>query len=229
MHTDFVEPGSLGQSRPIPNIDKLAALFIHAFPQLNVEERKLTLKLYEMLADGDPVPHIRLAKALGGSPESVSNTLNQWPGVFYDEAGEIVGFWGLSVKNTRHRLTVNGKTSYAWCAWDTLFIPELLNASVKIVSTCTASGAEIRLTVSPAGIGAVDPDDVVLSFLAPDESELREDVTTNFCHFVQFFRSRIDAEVWVSEHEGTFLLSLDDAFMLGKKVNAARYGHDLEI
>ena len=229
MHTDSVEPGSPGGSRPIPNIDQLAALFVRAFPQLNVEERKLTLKLYEMLAHGDPVPHNRLAEALGRSAESVSNTLNQWPGVFYDEAGNIVGFWGLSVKNMRHRLTVNGKTSYAWCAWDTLFIPELLNAGVEILSTCAVSGTEIRLTVSPAGIEAVDPDDVVLSFLAPDESELREDVTANFCHFVQFFRSRIDAAVWVSEQEGSFLLSLDDAFMLGRKVNAARYGHDLEI
>ena len=176
--------------------------------------------------NGEPV---RLAEALDKPTESVSQTLGQWSGIFRNEAENIVGFLGLSVTEMRHRLTVNGKTSYAWCAWDTLFIPALLNDTVEIVSACAASGEEIRLTISPAGVQAVAPSDVVLSFLAPDESELREDITTSFCHFVHFFRSREDGETWVSEHDGTFLLSLDDAFMLGKKMNAARYGPYVEV
>ena len=100
---------------------------------------------------------------------------------------------------------------------------------MEIVSACAASGEEIMLTVSPAGVQAVEPSDVVLCFLAPDQSALREDITTSFCHFVHFFRSRKDGDTWVSEHEGTFLLSLDDAFMLGKKLNAARYGPYVEV
>ena len=229
MMTAAFTGDSVVETHANPNIDQLTDLFVGAFPQLSVEERQLTLKLYTMLAEGDAVSLNRLAAALERSPESVSEKLSQWPGIFYDEAGLIVGFWGLTVKAMRHQLIVHGKTSYAWCAWDALFIPALLNATAEIVSTCAVSGVEIRLTVSPAGIEAVDPGDVVLSFLAPDERELREDVTTNFCHFVQFFRSRIDAEAWVSEHEGSFALALDDAFTLGKKVNAARYGHELGI
>lgn len=229
MTTAACTGDSVIEGQANPNIDQLSDLFIRVFPALNIEERQLTLKIYTMLAEGDAVSLNRLAAALDRSPESVSETLSQWPGIFYDEAGLIVGFWGLSVKDMRHRLIVHGKTSYAWCAWDTLFIPALLNATVEIVSACAVSSVEIRLTVSPAGIEAVDPGDVVLSFLAPDERELREDVTTNFCHFVQFFRSQSDAEAWVSAHEGSFVLALDDAFTLGKKVNAARYGHELRI
>ena len=57
---------------------------------------------------------------------------------------------------------------------------------------------------------------------------LRENTITSFCHFVYFFRSRQDAEAWIAEHDSTFMLSLDDAFMVGKKKNAARFKDVLE-
>ncbi|MFQ5761346.1 MAG: organomercurial lyase, partial [Acidiferrobacterales bacterium] len=112
---------------------------------------------------------------------------------------------------------------YTWCAWDTLFIPQLLNRTVNITSTCAATGEEIKLTVSPTRVEAVEPSDVVVSFLVPEEKQLRENITASFCHFVYFFRSRKDGEAWIAEHDGTFLLSLDDAFMVGKKKNAIRF------
>jgi hypothetical protein len=48
--------------------------------------------------------------------------------VFHDDAGHIVGFWGLSTTELGpHRLRgVDGVELSAWCAWDTLFLPELL-------------------------------------------------------------------------------------------------------
>ncbi len=210
-----------------PDLDKLANLFVDTFPQLSVDDQKLTLRLYQLLAEGEPVSRDRLAQALGRSTEAVIQTLSEWPGIFYDESDRIVGFMGLSVKETRHQLRVNGRTVYTWCAWDTLFIPEVLNATVNISSTCAATGEGVRLTVSPSGIQAVEPSDVVVSFLIPDENELRENVTASFCHFVYFFRSREDGEAWVSEHDGTFLLSLEEAFTVGKKMNAARYEETL--
>ena len=66
-----------------------------------------------------------------------------------------------------------------------------------------------------------------MSFLIPDEIELRENVTASFCHFVYFFRSREDGETWVSAHDGRFLLSLEEAFTVGQMMNAARYRETL--
>jgi len=40
---------------------------------------------------------------------------------------------------------------------------------------------------------------------------------------VYFFRSFKDGEAWISRHDGTFLLSLEEAFKVGQLVNAARY------
>ena len=210
-----------------PDLYELAHLFVQAFPQLSIDDQQLALKLYHLLALGEPVSCERLAQALDRSAESVNQTLVQWPGVFYDESDRIVAFKGLSVKKTRHQLTVNGRTVYTWCAWDTLFIPELLNTTAKISSACGATGEEVRLTVSPSGIQTVEPVDVVVSFLIPDEDELRENVTASFCHFVYFFRSHEDGEAWVSRHDGTFLLSLEEAFTVGQKMNAARFNETL--
>jgi len=210
-----------------PDLNKLALFFVDTFPQLNVDDQQLTLKLYQLLAKGEPVSCDRLARALDRSAESVNQTLIQWPGVVYDELDRIEAFLGLSVKKTQHQLTVNGRTVYTWCAWDTLFIPELLNATAKISSACGATGEEVRLTVSPSGIQTVEPVDVVVSFLIPYEDELRENVTASFCHFVYFFRSREDGEAWVSEHEGMFLLSIEEAFTVGQLMNAARFSETL--
>jgi hypothetical protein len=40
---------------------------------------------------------------------------------------------------------------------------------------------------------------------------------------VHFFRDREAGEQWIAAHPGTFLLSLDAAFDLGRRVNATRY------
>lgn len=221
--TNTAEIKSQGAVQLTHDLNKLVNLFVDTFPQLSVDDQHLTLKLYQLLAEGEPVSYSRLSKALGQSTDVAKETLAQWPGVFYDESDRIVAFLGLSVEKTQHQLVVNGRTVYSWCAWDTLFIPELLNATINISSICGASGEEVKLTASPSGIESVVPGDAVMSFIIPDENDLRENITANFCHFVYFFRSFKDGEAWISRHDGTFLLSLEEAFKVGQLVNAARY------
>jgi len=62
----------------------------------------------------------------------------------------------------------------------------------------------------------------VVSFLLPDRA-FDADVIQSFCHFVYFFASREAGEAWTSEHPGTFLLSLEEAFELGRLVNAMNF------
>lgn len=210
-----------------PDLNQLAQLFVDTFPQLSFDHQQLALKLFHLLAKGEPVARDQLARAIGKSTDNINQILNQWAEVFYDDSGRIEAFLGLSVKKTRHQLRVDGKTVYTWCAWDTLFIPELLDATVEISSACGATDDLVKLTVSPSGIQSVEPEDVVLSFLIPNLNKMRENITANFCHFVYFFRSREDGEAWVSRHDGTFLLSLEEAFTVGQKMNAARFNETL--
>jgi alkylmercury lyase len=111
------------------NLDELAASIVRCFPSLNLIEQRLSLDLYRLLAEGQPVPRTVLAKRLEISVETVNRILGGWPGVFSDAEQRIFGYWGLSIPaayNSPHRLKMNGRTLSAWCAWDTLFLPHQL-------------------------------------------------------------------------------------------------------
>jgi len=156
----------------------------------------------------------------------IKHKLDQWTSVIYNNTGEITSFLGITVNETHHRMHINGKTSFTWCAWDTLFIPELVDATAEVRSSCTTTNKSITLTVTPKGVRST-PADIWVSFLLPDKKAIKENVTTSFCCHVRFFCSRAAGEIWAAQNDGTFLLSLDDAFNIGKKVNAARYADTL--
>jgi alkylmercury lyase len=93
---------------------------------------------------------------------------------------------------------------------------------------CPVTKKQISLQVEADGVKRADPPTVVVSFLTPDRTFDRS-VIVNFCHFVHFFRSAEDAAPWVSEHPGTSLLSLDEAFALGQLTNARNFGDELRL
>jgi hypothetical protein len=83
---------------------------------------------------------------------------------------------------------------------------------------------EISLTVTPTGPTDLSPADTGVSFLLP-ETEFDAGVIQRFCHFVHFLTSPTDSEQWTTaEHPGTFLLSVDDAYRLGRLTNRAAFG-----
>ena len=122
-----------------------------------------------------------------------------------------------------HRIHVDGRPLSAWCAWDTLFLPELLGETAYVISRAPTSGAEISLTVTPTEPTHLAPADTVVSFLVP-ETEFDAGVIQRFCHFVHFFASPEDGERWTAQHPGMFLLSVDDAYSLGQLTNRAAFG-----
>jgi alkylmercury lyase len=150
--------------------------------------------------------------------------LDAWHGVFYDAAGKIVGYWGLALREMSHRFRVRGCPLFAWCAWDTLFLPPILGVRAEVESTCPVSGDAIRLIVTPYGVEAVDPASTVISFVTPPQAGIKENVVLNFCHYIHFFRSAEAAASWLEKHSGTRLLTLDEAWALGREKNAAQYG-----
>ncbi len=102
------------------NVDELAASIVSAFPTLDVFEQRLSLVLYRLLASGDPAPRDLLAERLQAPIDTVNRILDAWPGVFSDSRQRIIGYWGLSVAAayaSPHRLTIDGRTLSAWCAW----------------------------------------------------------------------------------------------------------------
>ncbi len=190
----------------------------------DADVQQVDLHLLRLLAAGHPVPPERVAATLQMSRAIVHDALQQLsPRITYDAAGHIVAFGGLSLNPTAHRFEVDGRTLYTWCAWDTLFLPALLQQRARVTSTCPVTGAAIQLVVTPERITSCDPASTVVSFVTPDTATYHEDIVANFCCHVLFFRSADAGSAWLAEHDDALLLSVEEAYNLGQRRIVVRF------
>jgi alkylmercury lyase len=193
-----------------------------------------TVKSPQLLVEGEALDDARLGDAVGRSTEEISATLAGpafAPLLYRDEEGRIIGFSGLGLPQlgeSVHRLHVDGRELYAWCAGDELFLPAALEREVRVESRSPLTGELISLTVSPEGYRDIDPPEAVMSMLTPDEVAARtsrgEDVITSLCHFLFFFGSEAAAREWTAGPPGTVTFPLEEGFELGRRWIAHMWG-----
>ena len=125
------------------------------------------------IAERGAVSPDEFAKELGLEPAAARELFEGFAraGVELDEAGNISGA-ALTTTKTPHEVQMSGRTFYAWCALDTLFIPGLVGEPAEVISRCPVSGAEIRLSVSPQGVVEHSPREAALSVFLPGASSL---------------------------------------------------------
>jgi alkylmercury lyase len=207
----------------VPTLDEYWQQLEPHLPPFSPEERRVALALYQEVAKGRPIDEAQLGRALGISATESRVILERdsikcW--VYRDELGRVLGFGGLAAAPMHHRFEVDGRMLSTWCAWDSLFIPEILGRPARVASPDPESGELVRLVVTPERIESVEPAGAVVSFIMPDAQAFgssNANVITKFCHFIFFFSSRSSGERWVAKHPDTFLCSLDDAFVLAKR------------
>jgi hypothetical protein len=56
-------------------------------------------------------------------------------------------------------LTIDGQMLSAWCAWDTLFLPELLGQPAEVESQSPGQAGGVKLIVTAANVDHVEPED----------------------------------------------------------------------
>ena len=197
-------------------------------PSFGAHVPRFTVELWRLLTNGRPISPEQVEKTLSSLGISREVLIQLQAGLEYDGQGNIVGAVGLSLNPaSANRLQINGHTLYTWCAWDALFIPGLIGRTADVESRSPAGGESVHLTVAPDTVSELIPEQAVVSMLAPTEP-FDHDVIMSFCHFVHFFTSRGDAEPWLAEHPGTFLLSVKEAFELGRLTNRATFGETNE-
>jgi alkylmercury lyase len=78
--------------------------------------------------------------------------------------------------------------------------------------------------VSPQGVEEVDPADAVVSMVIvdPDDADMGsvEAIWGIFCHHIFFFASREEAERWAAGRDDIELLSVDEAYQLGRQLSS---------
>lgn len=211
-------------------VAELAARLLEVLPRFTAAEQRVCLALYQLLAEGDPVRPERLAAVVNQPLRDIVELLAQ-PHiaslVYRDDTHHLVGFGGLSVRQTPHMLRLDDRTLYTWCAWDSLFLPAVLRTRGEVVSRCPETEITVRLTVTPTSVEQVTPPDAVMSFRMPDTSAFEGDAhatMASFCHFVHFFAAPPAASAWTARHTNTVVVSIAAAFALGRELNATRWG-----
>lgn len=210
-------------------LEELARRIEDAFPPLSREERRIALAVFRELALARAVPMHAIAARTGVAPEAVAGALERWPGVYRDDAGRVVGFWGLALETMPHPIRLEDRTLYGWCAWDTLFLDELVGVELEVESACAATGRPVGLRVEPDGVRGLEPATAVLSFLDPERCDVEDDrVISSFCHHILFFADQEAWREWARGREPqTFCLTVGEGWRLGRMANRLRYGREL--
>ena len=167
-----------------------------------------------LLARSKPASPEEIAAASAKSPEEVRAALDRFPSAEWDEQGRVVGL-GLTFQLTPHRLELEGRTLFAWCALDALLFPILLGQPASIESPCRGTGDPVHIEVTPAGIEAVEPPSAVVSIVAARDLANFRRVSCNNAHY---FSSTAAASRWLEKHPEATILSVEDAFQLGRLI-----------
>src|SRR5215208_2118579 len=168
----------------------------------------------DLLARGKPASPEEITATSAKSPEEVRAALERFPSAEWDEQGRVVGL-GLTLQLTPHRLEVEGRTLFAWCALDALLFPALLGRPASIESPCRGTGELVHIEVTSAGIERVEPTAAVVSIVvARDLANFRR-VSCNNAHS---FSSPEAASRWLEKHPEATVLPAEDAFRLGRLI-----------
>lgn len=165
------------------------------------------------IAKGAPVPPAQLVAALDWPIERVTALLSKVPNIEYDD-GKVVGA-GLTLRETPHVFEIDDRRLYTWCALDALMFPALLDRTARVTSPCSATGAPVRLTVTPDGVRELEPRQAVVSLVVPDGSA---NIRGSFCVGVNFLVSEAAAAHWAAKPDGASIVSVEAAFRLGQEL-----------
>ena len=207
----------------------LTSELLSRLPTMTVEEQRLGLEIYRQLAHGEAVSSAELARALEaptGTVEELLGRPNLRSLTYTDKEGRIIGFGGLAVREMPHRFKIDGRTLYTWCAWDSLFIPVIFGVEAEVESPAPGSAVRISLRVAPDGVERIQPPSAVMSFLLPSAETFQADALkamAAFCHFIFFFPDSLSATEWTKTHPDTTVISVADAFELGRRMVSARW------
>ncbi len=183
-------------------------------------------QLVQLLVQGQPVAPELLASRLHRHLDEVRSILQAHPEMEYDEQGNLVGS-GLTLVPTAHQLQVEQRTLFAWCAFDTLTYPVELHLSAEVTSRCPVTGSSIHLTVTPEQVRDLDPAEAQVSLVVDVAGGCGHNVREDVCNYGHFFASREAAFRWQAAHHEAVILSVEEAYQVGKLIEGPRFEQEV--
>jgi alkylmercury lyase len=219
------------QLRTVDTRSAFAAYLKERVPASNPPEmQQLSIALYRLLGRGAPATREELAAAAGLQLDRIEPFLREFlpSAVVIDDRGAVLAFGGLSLAPTHHRVVMGGTTLYTWCAFDALFLPEILGKSATLVTHCPASGAELTVELAPGAVRAARPSGCVVSIVTPDTKACCDNLRKAFCDHVNLFKDEQAFRAWSRDRREVGCVTLEEAQIFARQRNALRY-RDIDL
>jgi len=188
-------------------------------PNLKKEERQISKFLYQKLALGNSVPIETIANELQIPIQDIQVHLKQMAYVEYSATGEISAYRGVTLNQTKHCIFHNNVKIYTWCAFDTLFLADLLVEPVSISSNCPVCGKAIACKVTDRNLTSSKDSDTVMSFIIPNKVDYCEDLQNAFCCKVHFFCNEKCGSEWINLSPEVDFFDLSESLVIAQERN----------
>lgn len=173
---------------------------------------------FDLLRRGGTVKMREAVATSPSGPDSAKVTLDKLvaSGMAEVQGEDLVGIDGLSIRPTQHRMELDGRELYTWCAADAVGIPAALEEDAQVTTVCPHCQSDITVSVRQ---GVPEGDKDIVLWLATSGCS---HVMSQFCAEVNFFCSSDHLEHWRSAHDagGGRVLSLDETAELGRQWSA---------
>ena len=188
-------------------------------PKLKKEERQISKFLYQKLALGKSVPIETIANELQIPIQDIQVHLKQMAYVEYSATGEISAYRGVTLNQTKHCVFHRNFKVHTWCAFDTLFLSDLLVGPVSISSNCPTCRKAIACKVTDRDLISSNNSDIVMSFIIPDKVDYCEDLQSAFCCKVHFFCNEKCGSEWVNLSPEIGFFDLSESLVIAQERN----------
>ncbi|MCH8048945.1 hypothetical protein IIC44_02505, partial [Patescibacteria group bacterium] len=141
----------------------------------------------------------KIVEDLGVHPETAHRFLRRMSE--RDSDDNIIGIMGLSLNDRwDNKFSVNGKTLNTWSAWDSMFLPALLQQTATIESRSPVTLDNLKIIVGPQGVVRAEPAGMAVTMVAFDPQDHDTgDLSASWgdlCRRVHFFANRSEAARW---------------------------------
>jgi alkylmercury lyase len=190
-----------------------------AIPQEALDlDLRVTISTMQALAKGKPVSPDQLAKLWEMPLEQVRSVLagaSAAGQAKVDSQGDLVGAV-LSLIPTDHRISMDGRQLYAWCAYDAIYAPGVVGKTAQITSRDPVTGEPISITITPDGIADVQPEGSVVSVVGGD-TDMKGGPESPRCSQMLFFGSRETADKWLQGRADVAILTVEEVFEIARQ------------
>lgn len=167
-------------------------------------------------AAGGPVTIESLATVLGWPPDRVRRILHALPFTRWDAADHLVGLF-LSCCPSPSHVRIRGRGAYCQNPLDGLIAASLLDAPIRITSSCALTGVPILIEISsPAGHMHLTPPTAVISVVPPAGTPYRLAPLMDANQLL--FRDSDTAQVWLRKHQDCIVLTAHEAYQYAQKI-----------